>query len=164
MNTFWANRNPIVANLFNPAFCGEVIRVAANGFTSQSNNDFPFAFSFLILPILLHKETRDSMPRTTRSYLFAWVEENDGLFYDFGKRTQGMVRFTREALSFSLMYRRIYITENGCIKANASKMKLRGKDGYEEYDEILRKADMLGKWLGKTNDVKSIYSFFRITP
>lgn len=164
MSTNWTDRNSIVANLFNPAFCGEIIRVTAFSYNKHSNNNFPFAFAYLVLPIILHEETRGRMPRSTRTYFFVWVEENDKLFFDFSTRTKNMVKSTKEALSFLLAYGRIDLTEIGEIITNNEKPKQYNSDDYKEYDEIIKKAMMLGKWLSTTSDVKSIYSFFRITP
>lgn len=164
MNTKWTDRNTIVANLFNPAFCGEIIRIVAKEYNKHTNTKFPFAFSFIILPILLHKETRERLPKTTKTYFFVWIEQNDKLFFDFSKRAKSMVKFTKEALSFAIVYKKISLTENGEIETSAEHVNYYKKEEYEEYDEILKKAGMLGKWLSFTSDVKSIYSFLRITP
>jgi len=164
MKTEWSERNTIVANLFNPAFCGEILRAVAREYNKHTNTKFPFAFTFLVLPILLHKETRERMPKTVRTYFFVWVEENDDLFFDFAKRTKSMVKFTKEAISFLLLYKKIELTQLGEINTSQEKVKQISNDDYQEYNEILKKAEMLGKWLSHTSDVKSIYSFFRITP
>ena len=164
MKTPWDDRNIIVANLFNPAFCGEIKRIVANSYNKHTNTKFPFAFSFIVLPILLHKQTRLKMPRTTRTYFFAWVEENDSLFYDFSIRTKSMVKYTKEALSFLLAYKRIELTEYGHIVTQEVRVKQINNNDHQEYNEIVKKAEMLGKWLATTSEVKSIYSFFRITP
>jgi hypothetical protein len=164
MNIPWKERNTIVANLFNPAFCGEVVRVVANNYNKHTSTKFPFAFAFIVLPILLHKPTRDQMPKTIRTYFFVWVEENDGLFFDFSQRTKSMIKYTKEALLFLMAYKRIELTEKGEIVAATEKAKQFADDDYEEYNEIIKKAEMLGKWLAVTSDVKSIYSFFRIIP
>lgn len=164
MKTAWEERNTIVANLFNPAFCGEVIRVVIDKYNKHTNKMFPFAFSFIILPILLHKKTREKMPKTVRTYIFVWVEENDNLFFDFSTRVKSMVKYTKEALSFLLAYKKIAITNQGEINAINERGKTIDKEDYEEYNEIMKKAEMLGKWLASTSDVKSIYSFFRIIP
>ena len=160
----WEERNTIVANLFNPAFCGEIIRVAALSFNKETSKKFPFALSFLVLPILLHKETRDRLPKSTKTYFFVWVEKNDDLFFDFSKRTKSMVKYTKEAISFLLLYKKIEFNEDGEIDTTNRKWKKIEKDEYEEYNDILKKAEMLGRWLGRTSDVKSLYSYFRITP
>lgn len=164
MNKAWDDRNTIVAHLFNPAFCGEIIRVTAFSYNRHTNKQFPFAFSYLVLPILLHKDTRNKMPRSVRTYFFAWIGENDALFFDFEKRTRSMVKYTKEALSFLIAYKKIELSERGEILTTSERPKLINRDNYEEYNEIIKKAEMLGKWLATTSDVKSIYSFLRITP
>lgn len=164
MKTSWIERNTIVANLFNPAFCGEIIRVTIKEYNKHTNTKFPYAYTFLILPIVLHKATRDRMPRSVRTYFFVWVEKNDDLFFDFAKRTKSMVKYTKEALSFLLTHNKIEITENAELNSVEDRVKKIKKEDYQEYNEILKKAEMLGKWLSTTSDVKSIYSFLRITP
>ncbi|MBC9798632.1 three component ABC system middle component [Sinomicrobium weinanense] len=164
MNLKWTERNKIVANLFNPAFCGEIIRATAQEYNKHTNTNFPFAFAFLVLPIVLHKATRERMPRTVKTYFFVWVEKNDDLFFDFTKRSRSMVKYTKEALSFLLFHSKIEFEDNAGIIVTEQKVKKINKDDYQEYNEILKKAEMLGKWLSSTSDVKSIYSFLRITP
>lgn len=164
MNISWAERNTIVANLFNPAFCGEIIRVTAKEYNNHTSAKFPYAFAFLVLPIVLHKATRERMPRSVRTYFFVWVEQNDDLFFDFAKRTRSMVKYTKEALLFLLIHNKIQLSENAEIIATDERVKKINKEDYQEYNDILKRAEMLGKWLSSTSDVKSIYSFLRITP
>lgn len=75
-----------------------------------------------------------------------------------------MVKYTKEAIMFLLMYKAIDLDDDGDIQVNGYKKKNYTGEEYEEYIEIMGKAKMLGKWLSHTSDVKSIYSFFRITP
>lgn len=164
MRRNWTDRNTIVANLFNPAFCAEIIRVVAMEYNKHTNTKFPFVFSFIVLPILLHKETRERLPRSTRTYFFVWVGNNDNLFFDFSKRAKNMVKYTKEALSFSIAYNKMHINEKGEIETDMSRVKKFNGEEYDEYNDILKKAQLLGKWLSFTSDVKSIYSFLRITP
>ncbi|MDP2387040.1 MAG: DUF6521 family protein [Bacteroidota bacterium] len=160
----WTERNPIVANLLNPAFCGEIIRRSAASYNANNGAKFPFAFSFLVLPILLHKDTRERMPRSTNSYLFVWVEENEDLFYNFSKRAKEMVPFAKESMMFLLQNKLIEINDKGQIEVPVKRMrKFQGED-LEECEMILRKSEMLGKWLSQSSNVNSVYSFFRIIP
>lgn len=164
MNISWTERNTIVANLFNPAFCGEIVRATAKEYNKHTSTKFPYAFAFLVLPIVLHKATRERMPRSVRTYFFVWVEQNDDLFFDFAKRTRSMVKYTKEALSFLLIHNKIQLSENAEIIATDESVKKINKEDYQEYNDILKRAEMLGKWLSSISDVKSIYSFLRITP
>ena len=164
MKISWTERNTIVANLFNPAFCGEIIRACAKEYNKHTNSKFPYAYAFIILPIVLHEATRERMPRSVRTYFFVWVEKNDDLFFDFSKRTRSMVKYTKEALSFLLAHNKIEFNDNAEIIASDERVRKINKEDYQEYNDILKKAEMLGKWLSSTSDVKSIYSFLRITP
>lgn len=160
----WNQRNPIIANLLNPAFCGEVLRRTAKSYNQATNTSFPFEYCFIVLPIILHKDTRERMPRTTRSYLFAWVEENEDLFYNFSKRAKQMVPFTKESIMFLLQNGLIEINEKGQIVVLERRIKRFKGDDLDEVESILKKSEMLGKWLSSNSNVNSVYSFFRITP
>lgn len=164
MKSNWEERNTIVANLFNPAFCGEVIRTVAYSYNKHSDTKFPFVFAFISLPILLHKRTRNEMPRSIRTYFFVWVEKNDSLFFDFPKRTKGMVQFTKEAIMFLLTHKKIRLTDEGGIDTDGVRPKASKNPDADEYNDIIKKAEMLGKWLAITSEPRSIFSFFRITP
>ena len=164
MRTEWNHRNPIVANLLNPAFCGEVIRRAALSYNENASSTFPYAYSFLVLPILLHEETRNRLPKSTKSYLFAWVEMNDDLFYNFSKRARDMVPYTKESVMFLLQNEHIEIDSTGGITVEKKRMKSIKNENMDEFEMIMNRSKMLGKWLSKNTNVNSVYSFFRITP
>ncbi len=144
MNKEWSNRNPIVRNLLNPAFCGEILRVTAKEYAKNTDRNFPYLYSFLVLPIILHEETRKRLPRTTRTYIFAWVEDNQDLFIEFPYRAKNMVKYTKEAIMFLLMYKAINVDENGDIQVTKYQKKNYAGEEYEEYLEIMNKAKMLG--------------------
>lgn len=164
MNSNWSNRNQIVKNLLNPAFCGEIIRVVVNEYNKHSDTKFPYLFSFLILPIILHEETRFRLPKTTRTYIFVWVDENEDLFIEFPSRAKNLVKYTKESLLFLLKYNAIEMNTDASINVIPYKKIIFSGEEYSEYQDIMKKSKMLGKWLSQSSDVKSIYSFFRITP
>ena len=160
----WNERNPIVANLLNPAFCGEIIRRTAGSYNKATNSNFPFEYCFLVLPILLHKQTRDRMPKTTRSYLFAWVEDNNDLFFNFPIRAEQMVPFAKEAVVFLLQNNFIELDAKNQITVMGKRVKRYKGDDLNEVETILKKSEMLGKWFSHNSNINSVYSFFRITP
>ncbi len=36
----------------------------------------PWTYSFIVAPLVLHRGTRDALPRTTRTNLNAWLAEH----------------------------------------------------------------------------------------
>lgn len=57
--TPWIERSPEQARLFNPAFVGVTILSCARGFATSQENGLPYALTFLAVPIVLHRATRE---------------------------------------------------------------------------------------------------------
>jgi hypothetical protein len=161
----WEERNIITANLLNPAFCGEVIRRTITSYNDNNNNEkFPFSLLFLILPIVLHKKTRENMPIRSSTYFHSWVEENEFLFIDFAERIKQLNPFTKESLMFLLKYNAANITDDGLIEINSYKRKTPKGENTREVIEIYHKAELLGKWFRLTGNEQTIYMFLKIKP
>lgn len=155
------SKSSISANLLNTAFCALVINECIKGY-NKSNKEIPYPLIFLVLPIVLHAETRKIMPRSTRTQMFNWLEENQFLKIDFGRRTRGFLSHTRDAVQFLLKEGVIEINTGGRISIK-SELKNK-KSGSTEVVEIKKKALFLGKWFSQLNDTKSIYYFWGIKP
>jgi len=63
----WANRPPEIAALLNPAFCGFLMSTGLDAYTQNVNEGAPYAFPFVMLPLVLHKPTRQAFPRSSRT-------------------------------------------------------------------------------------------------
>jgi hypothetical protein len=62
--------------LLNPAFCSCLLWQAAVGYESTMKEPLPFDISFLVLPLVLHRATRESLPNSIRTSLATWLDEN----------------------------------------------------------------------------------------
>ena len=161
----WERRSRIAANLLNPAFCGEIIRRTISAYNkNEENKRFPFSLLYLILPILLHKKTRDNMPQRSSTYFHHWVDENEFLFIDFAYRVRELVPFSKESLMFLLSHNAAKIDDNGKIEIVDYRKKVPGGDFAEEVQSIYKKADLLGKWFRLTGNEQTIYMFLKIRP
>lgn len=160
----WTERTSIVANLLNPAFCGEILRRFIKAYNSKSDNNTPFILCFIVLPILLHKDTRELLPSTTKSHVFTWIDSNDPLFINFQSRVKDLNQFTKDSLMFLLSQGQIRFDENAELVTKKFKTKSLKGDETEEVEVIFQKAEFLGKWLSKTSDIKTLFTFLRITP
>jgi hypothetical protein len=161
----WQERSLITANLLNPAFCGEVIRRTIVSYNdNEKDTKFPFVLAFLVLPIVLHKRTRQKMPIRSSTYFHTWVEENEHLFLGFADRAKQMLPFTREAVSFLMVHETISVDENGLIEAPSYRKTTPKGDIATEINEIYKKAELLGKWLRLTGNTQTIFMFLKIRP
>lgn len=160
----WEERSIISANLFNPAFCGEVLRRTIESYNQNSSSKFPYSLSFIILPIILHKNTREEMPLKSSSHFHIWVNEHEYLFIDFIERAKSLLPYTKEALLFLLAHNAVFINEEGNIEVYPYRKKNPSGDSIDEIKEIYAKVKLLGKWLSLTGNVQSIFAFLKIKP
>ena len=160
----WSERSVINAHLLNPAFCGEVLRRAIKGYTTAKEGSMPFPLVFVILPIVLHKKTRERLPRSTRGTIHAWLSDNNDLKIGLPERVKSLVPYTREALLFSFYHRKIDIFEAGELGLNSFRTRRIKEQETEEIVAIYKQSDFLGKWLASSGSVQSIYAFIGVKP
>jgi len=160
----WEDRPMVVANLLNPAFCGEVLRIGIKAYTKETNQGLPFSLTFLFLPILLHKETRERFPKSVSTNFYEWLEENAIVKIFIGTRIKNLVPYTREGMQFLIYYEAIKINNQAELELISYRKKKVLYKNSNEIEDIYKKAEMLGKWLGKTGNIKTIYSLIGIKP
>ena len=89
----WSERPIEEARLLNPAFVGTLLWSCARAYAATADQAQPYALLFVVAPVVLHKNTRESLPTTTRTSLVSWVGEKPRVV---GTRSRGGVRISRE--------------------------------------------------------------------
>ncbi len=162
----WADRTREEAHLLNPAFCCATITSACDGYKEASGQSLPFALSFMVLPIILHKQTRESLPRTSRTSIPAWLQENAELKIGFYERLKALKPHTREALNYGMLFKWIAIGELGHIQciipSNQITRIIRSLDG--DANDCVSRSRFLGKWFGLIPTSETIMAFWGIRP
>lgn len=156
----WNERPPDVAYLFNPAFCG---RLLAHTVFEHRPESVSFTLMPLILPLVLHRKTRDILPTSVRSPFITWVEQHPEVRLGFADRVAHALPVTREALLF--MTSRGWLSIEGAA-VSAVRPKPPGslaRDSGEVKDCVL-KARLLGRWLGHAGRPATIYAALAIAP
>src|SRR5258705_13710809 len=96
----WSARSPAVATMLNPALLAAVAAAAAEEYERAADDPMPWALSFLVAPLVLHRATREALPKSTRSHLSTWVTNNPILRAGFPQRAQSLTGPVREGLRF----------------------------------------------------------------
>lgn len=99
----WNDRPTEVANLYNPAFFGVLLRKAIERYTEEAKAGMPFELLFLVPPFCLHPATANRLPRSpSATPLHVWLqrEKNRDVLVSFAQRATAIVPFVREALLF----------------------------------------------------------------
>ena len=71
----WDLRPFEIRNLFNPAFCGLILFRGLQGYEEENLDGMPFSLTLLVLPLRLHKESRQVIADNSRSHLLKTVEK-----------------------------------------------------------------------------------------
>lgn len=160
----WDRRPIEVANLFNPAFCSILLRGSVNAYQNERATGLPYVLAFLLLPTVLHKTTRDSMPRTTRTKMHVWLQDKPETLIGFANRAQQFTPITKEAIVFSMKSNTVALDENGYL---TSVPKRFGSLPWEENSEpaiCYKKSQFWGRWFAQSGDASTILTMWGIRP
>ena len=143
----WSQRPPEEASNFNPAFCGELIYCMVQEFHKVCREPLNFAVAFLILPLVLHEQTRDSLPRKANTAFAGWVSDNTPSLAKLPKRVNYLRHISREALLFGLSCK-ILAIENGGIVPGPKKIRSASKLSAttNDTDQARKSSCLLGRW------------------
>lgn len=159
----WDLRPFEIRNLFNPAFCGVVLFRALNSYEEVDARGMPFSLTLLILPLCLHKGSRELLAGNSRSYLLKTVEKNQQVIVGFADRVTQMVPYAFEALGLLMERGCIFVTEDGRIKTLPKKVR-KAIDGTTESVACQKVARVVGKEFARIADRATIYTTFGIRP
>ncbi|WP_162427267.1 three component ABC system middle component [Pontibacter pudoricolor] len=156
----WKERPVEVANLLNPAFCALLLRQAALGYQKQIEQGIDLPLLFLVLPLVLHKTTRESLPKTSVTRLHVWVQQHQEVRVGLTQRTNALQPYTRESIIYAMQRNALSITTEGGIIA--PKMKKSNVDSLvdTEASQCLDKALFLGRWFASAGSTVSVMSMF----
>jgi hypothetical protein len=161
----WSERPAEEARNLNPAFCGELIFRAVSEYRKIRQQPLTFPLSFLILPIALHKSTRDELPGNASAAFVGWVAERGPFLAQLPDRIARLVPVTREALLFTIQHHVIEIQEGGLVPG-AKPIRLSAKPSYTTDDvaEARRAAGLLGRWFANQGTASSIMQGLGVAP
>ena len=162
----WEQRSREERALLNPAFCTNLLWHAAHGYSDGHNSFLSFEESFLVLPIVLHRETREGLPRFTRTSLAVWLHENPLARSKVVSRVRLLVPFTKEALSFGGMYGFVQLS-GGKLQAELAWRKAINqvlKEASAEVRDCAKRADFVGKWFAEAGSAATVLALMGVRP
>lgn len=152
-----------VAYLLNPAFCGRILYSTIKTYNKILNRAFPFPLIYLVLPLVLHKQTRINI--NSRTQLLVWVQNCSQLLIDFPRRTRELVLISNEAIEFLLQTGKIVLTPNGELEiVPTSRTLSKTKYADSEVKECLIKAEHVARWFASAGKTETIYIALGVRP
>ncbi len=159
----WDQRPFEIRNLFNPAFCGLVLSRALRGYEEEDARGMPFSLSLLVLPLCLHKDSRDVIAGSPRSYLLKTTEKNQEIVVGFADRVTNMLPYAFEGLGLLMERGCIAIADDGRIQTVPDKVR-KSVTGTDETVSCQKVARIVGREFARIADRVTVYKTFGIRP
>jgi hypothetical protein len=159
----WTERPREIRNLFNPAFCGVVLLRGLMSFKDAQQEGMPFSLSLLVLPLSLHKASREAIIRGNRSYLTKIVDESPELLVGLPERARSMLPYSFEAFGLLMQQEAISVSTDGRISATHGCLR-KQLFGTVESQACQQAAQILGRKFAAIGDRVTIYTTFGLRP
>ena len=164
--THWSDGALEERVLLNPAFCANLLWHFAAAGSEVGRRQMTFAESFLVLPMVLHRKTRESLPRSTKTSLSVWIEENPSWQASVAARAKTLVPFTKDALLFGGTRKFIQL-ENDVVAADLSwrnRVNAALRVSTAETQTCAKKASFIGSWFSEAGNSTTVLALIGVRP
>jgi hypothetical protein len=159
----WNDRPFEVRNLFNPAFSGLLLLRSIRAYQAAKGTGMPFSLSLLILPLCLHKNSREIIINSPRKYFLKTINANPQILIGFSERTRSLIPFSFEGLGIAMQHGSFEVDAVGNLELKKKGVRVK-VDGSEESVECQKAAQILGKQFANIGDRVTIYTALGIRP
>ncbi len=163
----WTRRPPEEANLFGPSFLCALSHEFLRDLTKDGREGASLFLLILALSTALHRSSRERLPYSTVTSLYAWVQENEDLLIGFASRAQNLTPYLKEAILFGLATKTITVDDAGNLRPGerrATFPKSFLDDTTAETKEIIDRSKFMGRWLAKSGSETSVAAALGVRP
>ena len=158
----WKDRPPEVANLLNPAYLSILLSKMCSGY-AKPRIGMPFPLAFVGLPLILHRGTAEILPKTSRTRLHLWLDQNPEVTFSFGVRAAGCAPYVRECISFGVRVGVLRLESTGAISGKALKTPKQWEESSSPQIAIKR-AELVGKLFANVSSVSTVFAMLGVRP
>jgi hypothetical protein len=146
---------------FNPAFLALLLREVVVGYEEESSRPLPLPLAFIALPIVLHRPTRQALPRGITTSVPVWLQEHQLLRQGFAARARASAPAIREALAVAFSTVLLRLGDGELVVGDAPG---RARRATPDTRAITTRARFVGRWLSRAGDVPTIYLLWGVRP
>jgi hypothetical protein len=162
----WITRSPEERGLLNPSFCAVLLWQAARGHTIDSDAALSFETAFLVLPMVLDRQTRESLPRGVTTSLAVWLDDKPLASSRIADRSRMLMPFTKEALTFAGLHG-LLLLRHGVVRPNLEwnkKLTASIKASTDEIRVCAKRSEFVGRWFAKTGNAATVMALIGVRP
>ncbi len=166
----WEQRPIEISNLLNPAFCAILLHDAIKAYAQKDQRGMNYLLVYLILPLVLHNQTRRMIPSRANLTLMEWVEKQEINTWILVDHVRQLIPFTKEALIFGIQQGVVDFSKQENTYSNLlalSNKKLSNDESWLQGStpvDCRNKAEIIGEWFAEVADATTIYRTFGIRP
>lgn len=162
MTTLAWERRPLEERVnHNPAFLAILLRAAASGYAAEADRALPIPLAWVVLPLALHRPTREALPTTIATSMPIWLQEHQVLREGFPPRMRSLAAAGREAIIVGLA--------TGLLRLDGSALTPAAEPGRarratSDSQAVVDRTRFVGRWLARAGDVETIYFLWGVKP
>jgi len=161
----WSDRPFEQARLLNPAFLAALIWSCAEGYCSIDQQGMPYPLSFIAIPVILHKSTREGLPRAVRTSLTAWLGENAQVHVRFTERATSLIPLVKEGVLFGVNGQLLNLSSSRIVAGSRPRSMTRFlRESSEEVQDCMAKAKFVGKWFASSGNYTTVMALWGVMP
>jgi hypothetical protein len=148
--------------LFNPAFIAMMLSRAAAAHQKRTERAMPLSICFIAVPIVLHGPTREAMPRKVTAKLGVWLDDHPLLRAGFRGRARAIAPHVRAGLREGIRAGVLEVSGEDIVGRPPRRRS--GLRLSEESEEILKRAQFAGGWLGLAGPPAGVFALWGVRP
>lgn len=159
----WTQRSPVVAAMLNPALLAAISAAATEEYTRLRGQAMPSGYVYLIAPLVLHRDTRDALPRSTNSHWSKWVSDHALIVAGFPARAVALKANVREGLRFALRHEALAVDMDGGLRGGLG-AEARRASTQGDIRDLIAAAGRVGRWLTKLDQPATAFALLGVRP
>ena len=147
----WERRSIEEASLLNPAFICVLIINFLKEYLKKQPNGAPITIIIIAITAVLHYDTRQRLPNSTRRIFYDWIENNEDILIEFSDLSKNILPYIKEAIMFGILTKTLKIGSGHNIILGdecISSTDIISKNSIE-LETIIKKINFTGRWFSK---------------
>lgn len=162
----WSDRPHEEAHLLNPAFIGMLLCRMVTDYVRKAGRPMPVALAFMLAPIVLHRRTREALPKSTVTGVLPWLQEHKEVLITFAGRMRATRAVTQEALMFAMAHDCLAVDGAALVVGRRRIPASYSKNAShtEESRVCVDRAAFVGRWLAGAGTDHTIFAAWGVAP
>lgn len=162
MSRPWRERPIEERAALNPALIATLVAQASAGHMQETEQGMPFWLSYLVVPAVLHAETRSALPSSVRTSLASWTADNPLARASVQRLVGPFAPYVQEGVLLGL--------RSGALRLDGTSLAVQHpnavvpRQDLPELHELLKTARLSGRLFGRVGSQSTVFALWGVRP